>query len=82
MGNGSNGSHKLSHFGDADFTDFEIKIIRMICKEYTTNQMANETGRSVRNINKYRQKLLVKTGSTSAIGILRYAIKHQIYEKD
>ena len=82
MSNESNGSHKRLSSENTNFSDIEIRIIRLICREFTTEEIAYETGRSKRSINKYRQKLLIKTGSTNAIGILKYAIKHQIYMYD
>ncbi|MCG8321636.1 MAG: hypothetical protein MI921_19185 [Cytophagales bacterium] len=78
----SNGSHKLLSTENANFSDIEIRIIQLICREFTTEEIAQATGRSKRSINKYRQKLLIKTGSTNAIGILKYAIRHQIFLND
>ena len=62
-----------------DLSDTEIAIIRMICDEMTTEDIATELHLSKRTVVSYRQKLLIKTNSRGSIGILRYAIKHGIY---
>ena len=82
MSNEFNGAHEYVPNENVTFSDIEIKIIRLICEEFTTEEIANETGRSKRSINKYRQKLLAKTGSSNSIGILKYAIRNQIFIND
>ena len=69
--------HKSSE--KPDLSDIEVAIIRMICDEKTTEDIAGALNLSKRTVVSYRQKLLVKTKSRGSIGILRYAIKHGIY---
>ena len=69
-------------FDRNNFSDTEIAIIRMICEEKTTEDIAKELNLSKRKIVSHRQRLLAKTGSRGGIGILTYAIKHGIFKND
>ncbi|MCG8321913.1 MAG: helix-turn-helix transcriptional regulator [Cytophagales bacterium] len=74
-----NGSHQGKADDAVSLTDQEIQIIRMICEEKTTEEIAKSLNISPRSTSRYREKLLIKTGSRSAIGILKFAVKHKIY---
>lgn len=65
--------------GKVSFSDTELAIIRMICEEKTTEEIARQLNLSKRSVVSYRQKLLVKTGSRGSVGILTYAVAHGIY---
>ena len=66
--------------GKPIFSETEIAIIRMICEEKTTEEIAKKLKLSKRAVVSHRQKLLIKTGSRGSIGILKYALAHGIYE--
>lgn len=61
------------------FSETELAIIRLICEEKTTEEIARRLNLSKRSVVSHRQKLLIKTGSRSSIGILTYAVAHGIY---
>lgn len=75
----SNGSHRSMPTEDAEFSEVEIKILRLICKENTSEDISYHLNLSIRVVNRYRQQLLIKTGSKNGIGLCRYAIKHNIF---
>lgn len=79
MGNDTNGSHHDPEKDDIHFTDREIQIIRMICEEKSTHDIAKAIKTSPRSVSRCREKLLKKTHSKNAIGILKYAVDHRIY---
>ena len=70
---------KTSGPEEVHFTEREKQIMRMICEEKTSEYMAKVFNVSKRSISRYRENLLVKTGSRNSIGILKYAVEHNLY---
>ena len=62
------------------FSDREIKIIRLICEQYTTKEIASILGLSNRTIDAQRDTIQQKTNSKNMVGIALYAIKNGIYK--
>ena len=57
----------------------EKDIIRLICKEYSSKQIASELGYTTRTVENYREKLMEKIGAKNAVGLAVFAIKNKIY---
>ncbi len=76
MMNGSKGLVRAPHI--QSFSDKEIEIIKMICKERTNKEIADVIGISPRTVEKYRASILGKTGTKNTAGMIMYAIKHKI----
>ena len=70
---------KSSEREPVSFTDVELRIIRMICDDKTTQKIANELNIHERKIRRLRSGILRKTGARGSIGILKYAISNNIY---
>lgn len=62
------------------FTQEELKILTLISKEYTTQQIANVICKSSRTVEKHRTKMLVKVGAQNTVGLIIYAIKNKLIE--
>ena len=60
--------------------DKEIEIIRLICQQYASKQIADKTQLSPRTVKKYRDRIMEKTGSENVVGIVIYAIRHGIFQ--
>lgn len=60
------------------FSKQEIDILKMICEEKTTKEIAELLGCSLKTVELYRQKLLIKTDSKNMAGLVKYAIKSGI----
>jgi len=60
------------------FSEKEVEVIRMICRQKTAKDIADEMGISSRTVEKYRAALLDKTGSKNTAGMIIYALKHKI----
>jgi DNA-binding NarL/FixJ family response regulator len=56
----------------------EIEILRLLCLEYSSKEIASKLNFSVRTIETYRQKLMEKTQSKNVIGLIIYAFFNQI----
>ncbi len=61
-----------------NFTDRELDIIQLICKEFTNKEIADKLFISARTVEGYRVKILEKMGVKNAIGIVIYAMQHGI----
>ncbi len=64
---------------EAEFTDKEKDIIRLICKEYTNKQIGETLFLSTRTVEGYRMKILEKMGAKNIVGIVIEAIRLGIY---
>jgi DNA-binding NarL/FixJ family response regulator len=62
------------------FSEREISVIRLICEEYTTKEIASKLGLSHRTIDSYRDTIQQKTNSKNMVGIALYAVKKGIYK--
>ena len=65
---------------DAKLTDKEISVLRMICEEKSTKEIADLVELSPRTVEAIRDKLKVKTGAKSLAGLVMYAVKSGIIE--
>lgn len=59
-----------------ELTQRDIDILRLICQECTTAQIADQLFLSPKTIEGYRKSLLEKTGSKNAAGLAVYAVKN------
>lgn len=53
----------------------EIDVVKLICKEYTTDEIADELHLSVHTINSYRKNILRKINVKNIAGLVRYAMQ-------
>lgn len=61
------------------FSEKEKEIIRMICEEKTTKEIAGRLYMGSRTVEGYRIKILEKMQVRSVAGIVIYAIKHKLF---
>jgi DNA-binding CsgD family transcriptional regulator len=59
-------------------TDSEKIVLRMICEEFTTQEIADKVFKSKRTVETIRTNLLQKTGAKNIAGLVMYAIKNEI----
>lgn len=72
----TNGKQKPTKVPPTDLlTEQEKKIIRFLCREYTTKEIADEMKLSVRTVEGYRLKIMSKIGARSHAGIILYAVR-------
>ncbi|MCE3228962.1 MAG: response regulator [Bacteroidota bacterium] len=60
-------------------TNREKEILVMICKELSTEEIAQQLFVSPLTINNHRRNILFKTGAKNVAGLVVYALKHGIY---
>jgi DNA-binding NarL/FixJ family response regulator len=60
----------------SNFTDRELQIIRLLCQEYSSLQIATGLNLSERTVDRVRNSILQKSGMKTTAGIVRYAAQH------
>ncbi len=66
---------------DAHLNDKETMILRLMCEEKSTKEIADIVELSPRTVEALRDKLKVKTGAKTTAGLILYAVKHKIIEE-
>ncbi len=64
----------------AEFNEKEIQIIKLICEQYASKEIAEKTSLTHRTVEKYRDHIMEKTGARNMAGIVIYAIREGIYK--
>ncbi|TMI63733.1 MAG: response regulator transcription factor [Bacteroidetes bacterium] len=62
------------------FSKKEIEIIKLICEQYASKQIAEVTNLTHRTVEKYRDYIMEKTNSKNMVGIVVYAIRHGLFK--
>ncbi len=75
-------AHMQKQKKEAEFTDKEKDIIRLICQEYTNKQIGEKLFLSARTVEGYRMKIIEKMGAKNIVGIVIEAIRLGIYAPD
>ena len=65
---------------ELSLTKREIEILKLVCEEYTNLEIAEKLFISKRTVDGHRQNILTKTGCKNTVGLVIYAIKHNIIE--
>ncbi len=56
----------------------EIEILKLICEEYTSGEIAQQLYISTRTVEGHRKSLLSKTGVRNTAGLVLFALKNQL----
>ena len=66
---------------EVHLNDKETTILRLMCEEKSTKEIADMVDLSPRTVEAIRDKLKVKTGAKSTAGLIMYAVKNKIIEE-
>lgn len=66
---------------EANLTEKEVTILKMMCEEKTTKEIADIVDISPRTVEAIRDKLKTKTGAKSMAGLVMYAVKNGIIQQ-
>lgn len=61
-----------------DLNEREIEVLKLVCQEYSNQEIADKIFLSVRTVEGYRARLFEKTGSKNLVGLVIFAIKKGI----
>ncbi len=64
----------------ARFSKKELEIINLICDECPSKNIASLTRLAHRTVEKYRERIMDKTGAANMVGIAKYAIQFGLYK--
>lgn len=67
---------------DVSLNDKEVTILKLMCEEKSTREIATAVDLSPRTVEAIRDKLKTKTGAKSLAGLIMYAVKAGIVEQD
>ena len=70
--------HRKVIEGGLDLTAREKEVLQLICKEYTTIEIARKLYISERTAEGHRNHLLLKTGAKNTAGLVLFAVKNYI----
>ncbi|MBA4259879.1 MAG: hypothetical protein C0446_12000 [Chitinophaga sp.] len=62
----------------AELSEKEKTILKLICAEFTSKEIADQLNMSFRTIEAYRKSLQEKTGAKNSAGLILYAIRYGI----
>ena len=69
--------HKLMT-EDARLSEKELTVLKLMCEEKSTREIAEAVELSPRTVEAMRDKLKTKTGAKSTAGLIMYAVKHKL----
>lgn len=61
------------------FTERETEVIKLICKEFTNQEIADKLFLSKRTVETHRQRILERIGAKNTVGLVVFAVVNQIY---
>lgn len=67
---------------DFDLTKREVEILKLICREMTTQEISEKLFISKRTVEGHRNNMLTKTKCKNTAGLVVYAVKNNIIEED
>lgn len=67
---------------NTEITAREIEVLKLICQEYNSTEIADKLFINVRTAEGHRSHLLSKTGCRNSAGLVLFAIKHNLYQVD
>jgi DNA-binding NarL/FixJ family response regulator len=61
------------------FSEKELTVINLICQEFSNKEIAEKLSLSKRTVEGYREKILEKINAKNTVGIVVYALKHNLF---
>ncbi|MBC7862296.1 MAG: response regulator transcription factor, partial [Bacteroidia bacterium] len=61
-------------------SDREKEILILVCREYSSAQIAEKLFISTGTVDTHRKNILLKLGVTNTVGLVKYALKHRLLE--
>ena len=73
-------SRRLNGMSRVVFDEREVRVLQLLWREKSNKEIAGEIFLSVRSVEKLRQDMKEKVGAKSTIGLLKYALCHNVIE--
>jgi DNA-binding CsgD family transcriptional regulator len=65
-------------FTTSELSNQEIKIVKLICEEKTSQEIADILFVSKKTIESHRERILTKIKARNVVGVVMHALKHQL----
>lgn len=65
---------------NAELSDNELHVLKLMCEEKSTKEIADIVEISPRTVEAIRDRLKIKTGAKTTAGLILYAVKHGLIE--
>lgn len=63
---------------ESQLTDRELQILKLITREFSNKQIADQLNISERTVETHRKNIFRKTGTTSLVGLIKYAFANNL----
>jgi DNA-binding NarL/FixJ family response regulator len=73
---------KPTETSEANITDRELEVLKLIVNECTNQEIADQLYVSVRTVDSHRRNLLQKTGAKNTAGLVKYALKRNLFDEN
>lgn len=73
---------KVSLENENNLTTRELEILKLICEQLNSVEIAEKLFLSKRTVEGHRNNLLLKTESRNTAGLVLYALKHKLFDLD
>ena len=75
---GSNSKRSIFN-NNEELSNREIEVLKLICDEYTSQEIADKLFISKRTVEGHRQKVIDKIGAKNTVGLVIYAIANKLH---
>jgi DNA-binding NarL/FixJ family response regulator len=69
----------LKPFNKPHFTELELSVMKEICQELSSKEIAQKLGLEARSVESAKSRIMEKTGCRNSAGIVVYAIRNYIW---
>lgn len=73
---------EYNKYPKVEFSPRELEVLELICREYTTKEIADKLFRSHRTVDSHRQNMMDKIGAKNTAGLVVYAMRHNLVNLD
>jgi len=75
--------HEMKNLGSGAETSIskrEREVLELICREFTSSEIAKELYISIRTVENHRKNLLAKTNARNTAGLILFAVRNQLID--
>ncbi len=62
-----------------DLTTRELEVLKLICEEHTSAEIADKLFISIHTVDTHRKHICQKIGTSTILGMVRFAVEHKLF---
>ncbi|WP_343659182.1 response regulator transcription factor [Chryseobacterium sp.] len=78
----SNKLPEFHAFSKNELTDREIEVLRLVCQQFNTKEIADSLFISPKTVETHKTNLMIKTGVKNMAGLVIYAVQNKVIDAD